>query len=233
MSAAARSAPTPEPRRALLRWAAGLGAVTAEAVAARECASLPSARGRLAAAEREGTMRAWRPLRDRPTLYTVTRAGLRAAGAAGLAPARVSPGSALHAIACARAAASLAGAFPALSVLGEPELRRRERELGRPLAVVRGGAPGAMPRRRHRPDLLLLDGRGGSAAGASAVAVEVELTVKAPERLAAICLAWARSREVAGAVYLASPEALAAVQRAVAAAGAGGRIAAVALDALG
>ncbi len=47
------------------------------------------------------------------------------------------------------------------------------------------------------------------------VAVEVELTVKAPRRLTGICRAWARSRCVAGVLYLAATEVERAVQRAI------------------
>ena len=61
----------------------------------------------------------------------------------------------------------------------------------------------------HRPDLVLL--RRPRRRLALPVAVEVELTVKAPQRLRAICRAWARCSQVAGVVYL--------VSRAVAAGG--------------
>jgi hypothetical protein len=217
-------------RPELLRWTAGLGAVSAEALAAREQTSASSARGRLVAAERDGAMRAWRLLRGCPTLYTVTRGGLRAAGVVGLAPGRISPGTALHAAACCEAAVSLEAAFPALSLFGEPALRRREAERGVALAVQPGMRLPDGGARSHRPDLLLV---GPEATGSGPVAVEVELTVKSPERLAAICLAWARSREVSGVLYLASAQALAPVRRAIASVGAESRIVALGLDAFG
>jgi 2-phospho-L-lactate transferase/gluconeogenesis factor (CofD/UPF0052 family) len=47
------------------------------------------------------------------------------------------------------------------------------------------------------------------------VAVEVELTVKAPRRLAEICRAWARARHVAGVLYIAPPSVEPALQRAI------------------
>ncbi len=75
--------------------------------------------------------------------------------------------------------------------------------------------------RAHRPDLLL---EPASPAGGLPVAVEVELTVKAPERLAAVCLAWARSRAVSGVLYLAAPEVRVPLGRAIARAGAGERL---------
>ena len=47
------------------------------------------------------------------------------------------------------------------------------------------------------------------------MAVEVELSVKAPRRLAAICRGWARARQVDAVYYLAAPAAARALQRAV------------------
>ena len=64
------------------------------------------------------------------------------------------------------------------------------------------------------------------------MAVEVELTVKAPRRLLEICRAWARSSCVAGALYLVAPDVERPLARAIAQAHAAGRIAAVPIDAL-
>ena len=215
-------------RRDLLVVLAGFGALTAEAFAALQGTSPPSARGRLAAAERAGLTRSWRLLRDEPTLHTVTAAGLRASGCTGLSPVRIGPGGAGHAIATAAAASGLARAFPDVALLGEPAIRRLERERGRPLAMLAG-------RRGHRPDLLLLPSDRPSPVGDRTlpVAIEVELTLKAPDRLAAICRAWARSREVSGAIYLAAPPVLEPLTRAIAAAGAQSRVVALPLDAFG
>jgi hypothetical protein len=233
-------------RRELLRWAAALGAVTAEALAIERSITPASARSRLAAAERAGAMRAWRPLRDEPTLYTLTRSGLRASGASGLGEARVSPSGARHAVACCRAAASLAQAFPGCTVLGEPAVRRAERERRRPFAVLdardarlalgigarvgRGSEVGQRSGEHamlagHRPDMLIVSTTGG----VLPVAVEVELTVKAPDRLAAICRAWARSREVSGVVYLAAGDVLGPLARAIETARAHQQVLAIAL----
>ncbi len=84
-------------------------------------------------------------------------------------------------------------------------------------------------RRDHRPDLVLWP---LSPDGGLPVAVEVELTIKAPERLAAICRAWARTRCVAGVLYLAPPEVERAVIRAIDRAQAHERVLVVPLDAL-
>jgi hypothetical protein len=64
---------------------------------------------------------------------------------------------------------------------------------------------------RHRPDLVLWPVENGAAP----VAVEVELTVKAPRRLEQICRAWVRARCVAGVLYVASPGAERALAQAI------------------
>ncbi len=227
-------------RTELLLALGSLGALTAEALGGLLGASVSSARGRLAATERAGLTRSWRLLTDAPALHTATAAGLRAAGTTGLSPVRIGPGSARHAIATATAAAGLAGAYPDAQMLGEPAIRRLERERRRPLATLAGPHGGGLLRTgggegsavaNHRPDLLLMPS--GRPAPAGPVAIEVELTVKGPERLAAICRAWARSREVSGTIYLAAPTVLGPLERAIAAAGAEQRVVALELDAFG
>jgi hypothetical protein len=217
-------------RVAIMQWVARIGAVTAEALAQREGSSVASARARLLAAERDGMLSRSRPLTGRPALYTATPAGMRAAALRGLDPCRVSAATAAHAIACAAVAAALERRYPDQRVLGERELRRDEREHGAPLAsAFLGIGPQGRPL-LHRPDLVLWPER---AEESPPVAVEVELTVKAPERLADICRAWARCRCVAGVLYLAPPDVQRALARAIERAHAGERIVVVALEALG
>lgn len=206
-------------REELIEWAAGLGVVTAPGLALRDGRSEASARARLAAAERGGLLVSHRVLRDCPTLYTVTRRAVAACPDNDLAPARISAAGARHAACCCAVAALLERAFPAYGLLGEPALRAHERRRGRPLANVAVGrvAAGADS---HRPDLVLLDPAGVRAP----VAVEVELTVKAPRRLRAICRGWARSRHVAGVVYVVSEPVLAPLERAIEAAAAAEKI---------
>jgi hypothetical protein len=224
----ASQAPSPE-RVAIIRWTARMGAITAEALADREGTSVASARARLLAAERARLLSRWRPLAGRPALYTVTPAGMRASGLRGLDPCRVSASNALHSIVCAEAAAALERCYPDHRVLGERELRRDERECGVALAsACLGSAPAGGPL-LHRPDLVLWPT--GSDEGLP-VAVEVELTVKAPRRLALICRAWARCRRIAGVLYLAAPDVEGPLERAVATAQAYERIAVVPLGAL-
>jgi len=214
---------------ALLTWLGGIGAATAEALAHRQQTSIGSARATLAAAAADGLLARTRPLADQPSLYTLTPVGLRAARVQGLQPCRVSAANALHLIACARVAVALERCYPDHHVMGERELRREQRLTGRPLACARlsGGARGCGA--LHCPDMVLWpDARGWSVP----IAVEVELAVKAPRRLAAICRAWARCREVAGVLYLAAPAAERALMRAIADADASPRVLVVPLDAL-
>lgn len=224
-----------------------MGAVSAQALAVREDATPASASGRLAALKRKGWLSARRVLAGGPTLYTVTAAGMRAASLHGLDPCRVSNSNAAHLAACAEVAAQLERRYPDHHVMGERELRRDERERGEVLASapLAGMSADGWPK-LHRPDLVLwpqestgagcTDGSQESEAKSELaplpVAVEVELTVKGPERLTGICLAWARCRTVAGVLYLAPPEVQRALQRAIARAQAQERIVVVGLDAL-
>jgi hypothetical protein len=214
-------------RERLLSWTAGLGAITAEALALREGRTVASARATLAAAVRAGQLERHSPLAGEPSLYTVTRCGLRAVSLRELGPARVGPASARHMTVCAEAAALLERRYADCAVVGERALRELERRAGKPLASVELGYAGAST--VHRPDMLLLP---PSFERGLPVAVEVELTVKAPQRLARICRAWARSRHLEGVLYLAPPDVERAVLRAVEAARAGERVLVLPFDAI-
>jgi hypothetical protein len=214
---------------AILRWTARLGAVTAEALAERDGCTLASARGRLLAAERAGLLSRRRVLAGAPALYTVTAAGMRACGLRGLEPCRVSVANAAHAIACAAVAVALERAYPDHRVMGERELRCEERESRAQLASAQLALGGDGVALLHRPDLVLWP---ETLSEPLPVAVEVELTVKAPQRLLEICLAWARCHCVAGTLYLAATEVQRPLARAIERAQAGERIVAVSLDAL-
>lgn len=216
-------------RAAIIQWTASLGAVTAEALAIRLDRTVASARGRLLAAERMRLLSRRRPLAGQPALYTATGAGLRAAGVRELDPCRVTASNASHLIACAAVAVALERAYPDHRVLGERELRREERRRNAELASARLGSGPDGTRVLHRPDLVLWptypDGR-------LPVAVEVELSVKAPRRLANICRAWARCRCVAGVLYLIAPALEHALDRAIEETHAGEQIVVLSLDAL-
>jgi hypothetical protein len=213
---------TPE-QADIMHWTASLGAITAEALALRMDITPASARGRLSAAVRRGLLVSRRLLVDAPTLYTITRAGLRACGAYGIDPCQLSNGGAHHAIVCAEVAASLERCYPDHRLVGERELRRDERDLGRPLASARLAA-----NRLHYPDLVLWP----DAPGGLPVAVEVELTIKAPRRLANICRAWSRCSTISGVLYLAPDHVERALDRAIEKVGAQERVVVLPLRAL-
>lgn len=213
----------------ILAWTARLGAITAAALADRQGCSVASARGRLGAACRIGLMESWRILHGSPALFTATREGLRFAELSDLTPGRVSAAGARHALVCAASAVALERLYPQRVLSGLPELRRRERLAGRALASAPMRDAGGGVTLLHRPDLVLWPG--SEHEHAAPIAVEVELSVKAPARLAAICRAWRRCPGIDGTVYLATGEVLGPLLRAIDRADASGRV--VALDLVG
>jgi hypothetical protein len=220
--------PTPE-QIEIVRWTASLGAITAEALAWRTGASVASARAKLLAAQRRKLLAGTRPLTGQPMLFTSTQAGLRACGTRGIQTCAVSASNASHLIACAATAAGLERCYPGARLIGERELRRDERELGRPLASARLGGRQGGESALHRPDIVLWP---TTSEEVLPVAVEVELTVKASRRLTEICRAWARCRVVAGVLYFAPANVERALWRAVAEARASEQVAIVPLDSL-
>jgi hypothetical protein len=145
-------------------------------------------------------------------VFTTTRAGLRVCQTRGIDVCAVSSSNANHLIMCAAAAAVLERHYPHHRLIGERELRRDERELGHPFASAKLATSHRAQGRLHRPDLVLCphDSDGGLP-----LAVEVELTIKSPERLVEICRAWARCRTIAGVIYFAPEDVQRALRRAV------------------
>jgi hypothetical protein len=213
----------------MLQWTVRMGAVTAEALAHRDQTTLASARARLGRATGEGLVRGHRLLTERPTLYTATPAGVRASGLGGFDPCRVSAAGAQHLIACAHMAAVLERGYPGHWVMGERELRCRERVARTAIASAVLSRTSDRGQLLHRPDLVVWP---AADAQGLPLAVEVELTVKAPRRLAEICRAWARSRQVEGVLYIAPAIVRRALERAIAVAQAGERIVVVPLEEL-
>jgi DNA-binding MarR family transcriptional regulator len=208
---------THETALAILAWIARIGAATGDDVAARFAITPPAARGRLSALERRGLVETHRLLHGRAALYAATRAGLAVVDLTHLKPCRVSPGGFNHLREVARAAVALERAMPGAAIVGERELRALERDAGRPLASAELGLAFDGGYVRHRPDLVVWPAGRVADADARALAIEVELTVKAARRLRAIVRGWARSRLVHGVVYYASPAAMRALRTAVAA----------------
>ena len=180
--------------RELVRFVGRHGAVAIEHVMARMCVGRTAAYRRVAACMGRGLLERLDLVREEPSLLRATRAGLRYAGL-GLGVAVVSPGSVDHWLRCATTALALSEEFGPERVLSERELRLLKRIEGRAIASAKvGELPGGEPR-LHRPDLAVL-------AEERLIAVEVELTPKAPRRLEQLIRAWRRAGWVAEVRYL-------------------------------
>lgn len=142
----------------------------------------------------------------RPGLLMATAAGLRWCGLERLGVYRVGPGGFRHAQELATVAVALDRVFPDWRMLSERELRLEESAGGLVASARLAERPGGGPL-LHRPDLALVS------PSERTLAVEVELSLKAPRRLAAICRGWARARHVDHIYYLALPAPARAVAR--------------------
>jgi DNA-binding transcriptional ArsR family regulator len=209
---------------AILDWLAAIGAGSPDELAAASGLSLRATRVRLGALEDAGLTRSRRLLHGAPALYALTRRGLRTGGRQELDPVVISTSGFAHLLAVARVAVALAEAGHRVG--GERDLRAAERAEGRPLASAEVGLARDGTVALHRPDLVCW-GAGPP------IAIEVELTVKAPERLRAIVRGWARSRLVGGVVYYATPHAARALARALRSECASERVAVRPLDRAG
>lgn len=203
--------------RELVRFVGRHGAISIEHVMAALEVGRTAAYRRVAACIERGLLERLALLRDGPTLLRATRDGLRYAGL-GLSIAPVSPGSVDHWLRCATTALLLGEQAGHEQVLTERELRVAEQIEGRPIVSAKlGELPSGRPR-LHRPDLALLGGE-------RPVAIEVELTPKAPQRLEQLIRAWRRASWVAEVRYLCEPgQTRRAVERAVEKTRAHGRI---------
>jgi hypothetical protein len=194
----------------IVGWIGRLGAAEAEHVMGRFAMGRSWAYARLSRLVKDGLLEQRTLLYRRPGLYLATADGLRWQGLGRLGVYRVSPGGFQHAQEVATAAVALHRALPGWEVLSEREIRVRESDRGELIASARlGELPGGRPG-LHRPDLALVSPDG------NVVVVEVELSIKAPRRLAAICRAWARARHISAVYYLAAPAVARAVERAIA-----------------
>lgn len=138
-------------------------------------------------------------LRSQPSLLHATREGLRYAGL-WMPVAKVSPGAVDHWLRCTTVALDLGERYGHSRVLTEREIVAKElleeRSLAR--ATLSDAGDG---RRFHRADIAVLVEDG-------VIAVEVELTPKAPRRLEELVRAWRRAvgaGEVAEVRYLCEP----------------------------
>jgi hypothetical protein len=206
-------------------WIGRLGAASAEHVMGRFGIGRSQAYARLSRLVRDGLLEQRRLLYGEPGLYLATAEGLRWCGLGRLGVHRVRTAGVVHACRVATAAVELAAELPSWTVLSEREIRSHEVDLGEPVGSGVTGELADGRRALHRADLLLVSVSGRR------VAVELELSVKAPRRLLAICRGWGRARHVAHVYYLAAPAAARAVERAVRDLLAEDRITVLALDA--
>jgi hypothetical protein len=140
---------------------------------------------RVAACVEAGLLERLELLRSEPGLLRATRDGLRYAGL-GLPVATISPGAVDHWLRCATTAQLLGKHFGHDRVLTERELVLAEQIAERPIASATVGEHHSGRPRLHRPDLAVLADQG-------TIAIEVELTPKAPRRLQGLIRAWRRT----------------------------------------
>jgi hypothetical protein len=194
----------------IVGWVGRFGAAGAEDVMVRFGMGRSWAYARLSRLVVDGLLESRTLLYRQPGLYVATVEGLRWQGLDRLGVYRVGAGGFEHAQQVATVAVALHRGLPGWELWSERELRLAESDRGELVASARvGELPGGRAA-VHRPDLAVIspDGR--------VLAVEVELSVKAPRRLAAICRGYARARHLERVYYLAAPPAARAVSRAVA-----------------
>jgi len=154
---------------------------------------------RVAALIEAGLLKRLDLLRSQPSLLHATREGLRYASLA-MPAAKVSPGAVDHWLRCATVALDLGESYGHDRVLTEREIVAKEVLEDRAVAKARLSVGGSRER-FHRADLAVLAEEG-------VIAVEVELTPKAPRRLEELIRAWRSAvggREVSEVRYLCEP----------------------------
>jgi hypothetical protein len=194
----------------IVDWIGRVGAADPVHVMARFRTGRTVTYRRLAALEAAGLVERSRLLHAQSGLTVATRAGLRLCGLEDLGVARVSAASVAHWRASTTVAVLLERRHGLGSVGGVREIRAAERAIGREVATAQVGATS------HLPDLVVWGSAGPGLAGG--MAVEVELTAKAPRRLEQIVRGWRRAVSqgvVSRVLYVCSPEALRAVDRAI------------------
>ena len=208
----------------IVSWIGRIGAASAEHVMARFAMRRSWAYARLSTLVRDGLLEQRNLLYRQPGLYVATAEGLRWTFLERLGVFRVGPGGFQHATELAATAVTLHGALPGWELLSDREIRVTESDSGE---LVASASLGELPGGRaalHRPDLALIDPEG------HVLSVEIELSVKAPRRLQAICRSYARARHVSHVYYLATPPPARAVARAVAETRSEDRITVLALE---
>lgn len=177
----------------LVDWIGRLGAVEVRQVGERFGVGRSVTYGLVSRLIEAGLLERLALLRGEPALIRATTDGLRFAGL-GLSVAQLRLGELRHWVAVADAVLRAEREHGPENVISERELRFAEQLERRPIAsCVVGELPGGRPM-FHRPDLVVT-------AGERPIAIEVELTAKAPARLRAIVKAWRRARHVERVIY--------------------------------
>jgi hypothetical protein len=194
----------------IVGWVGRVGAAGAEHVMGRFGMGRSWTYARLSLLVSDGLLEQKTLLYRRPGLYVASAEGLRWCGLERLGIQRVGPGGFQHAGEVATVAVALQAGLWGWEVLSEREIRAAESDRDELVASVRlGELPGGR-RALHRPDIAVVSPE------RRVLAVEVELSVKAPRRLAAICRGYARARHIDRVYYLAAPAPARALARALA-----------------
>ena len=180
--------------REIVSWIARIGAVDLGHVRRRWAVGRSVGYGLIRRLVEAGLLERVPTLPGDPTLIRATEQGIRYVRL-GLATAKVAPGQVDHWIACADVALWAEEQWGRGSVVSERELRFEELATGKPIgSAVVGDLPGGRPM-MHRPDLLVTD-------NGSSIAIEVELTPKAPRRLEHLVRCWRRARHLDRVLYV-------------------------------
>jgi hypothetical protein len=195
--------------RELVRWISRLGAVGVGHVGGKLGVGRSVAYDLVARLVDAGLLERVSLLRGEPALIRATAEG-NGVAELGLPVARITPALVSHWLACADVALWAERRLGCDRVISERELRLLEQIEGKAIASAKvGELPDGAPR-LHRPDLAVVNG------AERPIAIEVELSPKAPWRLRAIIVAWRRASSVERVIYLAAPgETMRGVQRAV------------------
>ena len=177
------AAPAPPPTRdqELVRFIGRHGLVAMRHMMAELGVGRTAAYRRVAACVAAGLLERLDLLSTEPGLLRASRDGLRYAGL-GLPLAKVTPGAVDHMLRCTTTAQLLGRHYGHDLVRSEREIVLAEQIAGRAVASADLGERQGRTR-LHRPDLAILTDEG-------TIAIEVELTPKAPRRLYALIRAW-------------------------------------------
>lgn len=155
-----------------------------------------------------GVLQRYAPLRGEAGLILASREGHRWCGS-GLEVVALNPALVVHWGACSRLALRLESEFPGARVISDAELRFEEALSGREIASAKVGEREDGSARLHRPDLVVVNGD-------RPLAIEVELSPKAPIRLQQIMGGWRKAGCVEGVrYYVSAGKTRRAVERAV------------------